>query len=85
MRKFEIDLENKSVVVGDEVLTMSELLQLSEIYWNMSTAEYLFDNFDMIGTMSLAYNTATKIRYLMDKYNLTEDEAIEEYLEVLLL
>lgn len=59
--------------------TMQELATLSLAYKLMCTQELLEENYDFSEPESI--QAAGKIRFLMDKHDLSETEAINEYLE----
>ena len=57
-------------------LNMQDMMEVCQYYRVACTAEYLLENYDLTEdkAMGLAYN----VRVLMDKYDYTEIEAIEE-------
>lgn len=57
-------------------LTMADMVQINQYYEEACTAEYLYENYEV--TEEEAWSYASEIRRLMNKYDYTEDEAIEQ-------
>lgn len=60
-------------------LTMAQMMDISETYELYCTAEYLLDNFDL--SEGKAIDKAREIRRDMNKYGISEFEAIERRME----
>lgn len=70
---FEYDLKNGTK------LTMAQMMDISQKYEVYCTAEYLLDNFAL--TVDEAIDKAREIRRDMNKYGISEFEAIERRME----
>lgn len=61
-------------------LDRSDMREINQYYEAACTAEYLLDNFDNI-TEENALSVGQEVRRRMDKYDYSENEAIDEVLE----
>ena len=75
----KIDYAKMEVEDGGILYDMEDLARLNHIYERFCTAEYLFENFDDVETMSFAYAMADYIREKVDDYCTCEQEMITEW------
>ena len=74
-KEFVIQLKNGTV------LSMEEAIQVKTQYEIYCTKEYLEDNYSEIIPKDAMYVFAQNVRYRMDKYDETEEDAITELLK----
>ena len=72
-----IDLENRGVNFDGREYSINDLMHLKNIYMQFATAEYILENNEEYSEQQ-AWDIAGITRHKMDKYDMSEDEAIEE-------
>lgn len=71
------DLQEMSITLNDgRKLCVTELVEINNIFNILCTAEYIKDNYNL--TDKKAVGLAEIIRAIMDKYNISEEEAINK-------
>ena len=71
------DLQEMSITLNDgRKLCVTELVEINNIFNTLCTAEYIKENYNL--TDKKAVGLAEIIRALMDKYNISEEEAINK-------
>lgn len=79
MSKIKIDKDKLyECTIGGIKLDITDLCHLSEYYEACCTGEYAYDLYDLDYDRDMLIRIGYEARYLMDKYNATEDEAIEQ-------
>lgn len=61
----------------DHELTMSEMADIHQFYEAACTAEYLMENYECVKSEEEALILGYEVRRTMDKYGLSEIEAID--------
>lgn len=74
-----VDLDNMTYSRNGRTFNITELGELSRVYNQMITAEYLMEARKF--PKEKAWTVAGDVRELMAKYELTESEALEEVLQ----
>lgn len=67
--------------INGMTLSENELRKVKEYYEAACTAEYMLENFDEIENEEQAMELGYGARRIMSKYNMAEDDAIEEVME----
>lgn len=62
-------------------LDVYDLVEINEYFKTASTAEYLLDNYKCIADETQAMRLAAKVRRYMDKFCMSESDAIYDVME----
>ena len=79
-------MESKNLIKlkTGKVLTLEEADEAKRLYEVFCTQEYLEDNFSGVIPKDNMWSVAVSVRRYMNKYSVTENEAIEEILKEIL-